>query len=210
VLEQHPSIRQAIVIASDPDGGEKRLIGYVVADPASILTVNELRRYLLSTLPDYMVPSAFIMLDEMPLTPNGKVNRRALPAPDGLRPELEEEFALPRTPVEEIVAGIWGDVLGSELIGIHDNFFALGGHSLLATQIVSRMSEAFDIELPLRRLFEEPTVAGLAGVLASEPGEQVRIEKTAALLLRLALLSNQEVEAMLEERTQPAMAGEVR
>jgi len=210
VLEQHPLIRQAIVIASDQDGGEKRLIGYVVADPASILTVNELRRYLLSTLPDYMVPSAFIMLDEIPLTPNSKVNRRALPAPDGLRPELEEELALPRTPVEEIVAGIWGEVLGSEVVGIHDNFFALGGHSLLATQIVSRMSEAFDIELPLRRLFEEPTVAGLAGVLASEPGEQARIEKTAALLLRLALLSNEEVEAMLEERTQPAMAGAVR
>jgi SAM-dependent methyltransferase len=121
----------------------------------------ELRQLLREKLPEYMVPSAFVILDSMPLL-NGKVNRRALPAPEQIRPELEEGFVPPRNPVEEIIVSIWADVLDLQQIGIDDNFFDLGGHSLLATQIMSRVREAFNIEVPIRSLFNIPTVAGLS------------------------------------------------
>jgi hypothetical protein len=109
-----------------------------------------------------MVPSAFVALDAFPLNANGKVDRRALPAPDAVRPELEQTFAAPRNPVEEILAQIWSKVLQIERIGIHDNFFELGGHSLLATQVISRLRNAVNLDVALRSLFENPTIAGLA------------------------------------------------
>ena len=109
-----------------------------------------------------MIPSAFVILDALPLTPNGKVDRKALPVPDQSRPELEESYQAPRTPIEEMLVGIWAEVLKLEKIGIHDNFFDLGGHSLLATQVISHIRAAFQVELPLRSLFEKPTVVGLA------------------------------------------------
>ena len=124
--------------------------------------VPRLRSYLSEKLPDYMVPSAFVVLDELPLTPNGKVDRRALPAPEQTRPELEHVFVAPRNPLEQTVAGIWSEVLGLERVGVHDNFFELGGHSLLATQVVSRTREVLQIDFPLRTMFETPTVAGLS------------------------------------------------
>ena len=114
-----------------------------------------------------MLPSAFVFLDALPLTPNGKVDRGALPAPDHVRPELERDFVAPRTPVEVKLAEIWADVLRLEQVGIHDNFFELGGHSLLATQVISGVRDAFQVEIPLRRLFEWPTVAGLAEQLVA-------------------------------------------
>jgi len=128
-------------------------------------------------LPDYMVPSAYVTLDTLPLTPSGKVDRRALPVPEGRRPELEEAFVAPRTPTEEVLAGIWAEVLGLEQIGIYDSFFELGGHSLLATQVISRIRRVFHVELSLRTLFEEPTVAGLAvGIeMARRAEEEARI-----------------------------------
>ena len=125
-------------------------------------TTTELRSFLKEKLPEYMVPAVFVLLDALPLMPNGKVDRRALPAPDRTRPELDKAFVAPRTPTEELLAEIWAQLLDIERVGIHDNFFDLGGHSLLATQVVSRMREAFQVEIPLRRLFEVPTVAGLA------------------------------------------------
>jgi acyl carrier protein len=109
-----------------------------------------------------MMPSDFMVLKELPLTPNGKVDRKALPMPDRKRPELDRTFVPPRSPVEQTVAGIWDEVLGLERVGVHDNFFELGGHSLLATQVVSRLREALQVELPLYYLFETPTIAGLA------------------------------------------------
>ena len=128
------------------------------------LSLSDLRSFLKAKLPDYMVPSAFVMLDTVPLTPNGKVDRKALPAPDWSQSGLEESYVPPRTPVEEMLAGIWMQVLAvdAERVGIHDNFFELGGHSLLATQVVSRVRDAFNVDLPLRRLFETPTIAALA------------------------------------------------
>jgi acyl carrier protein len=121
----------------------------------------KLRMYLGERLPDYMVPSAFIVLEALPLTPNGKVNRHALPAPDPVRPEVGA-YVAPQTAIEQVLVRIWGEVLGLKRVGVHDNFFELGGHSLLATQLISRVRDAFGIELPLRGLFEAPTVAALA------------------------------------------------
>ena len=124
--------------------------------------VPHVRSFLQERLPDYMVPAAFVTLASLPLTAHGKVDRRALPAPDDVRPDLDVVFVAPRTPVEDELARIWSEVLGVERIGVHDDFFALGGHSLLATQLVSRLRRTFEIELPLRKLFETPTIAGLA------------------------------------------------
>src|SRR5205085_8430939 len=113
-------------------------------------------------LPDYMLPAAFVLLDSFPVTLNGKVDRRALSSFDMARPELESSFTAPRTPIEEILVQVWADLLRLERVGIHDNFFDSGGHSLLATQMISRLRETFQVELPLRSLFELPTVAQLS------------------------------------------------
>jgi amino acid adenylation domain-containing protein len=162
VLKQHPHVREVVVMYRADVQGEHRLVCYVVGDQSQTVTTSDLYDFSSSRLPDYMVPSAFVMLDGLPLTANGKVDRRALPAPSQTRPELQESFVAPRTLVEEILAGIWADILSLSQVGIHDNFFELGGHSLLATQVVSRLRHAFSTELPLRTLFESPTVAALA------------------------------------------------
>jgi amino acid adenylation domain-containing protein len=127
--------------------------------------VPQLQSYLAEKLPDYMIPSAFVVLESLPLTPNGKVNRRALPAPDPIKPELAGGYVAPQTPVEEALVKIWAEVLGLKRVGIHDNFFEVGGHSLLATQLVSRVRDAFGVELPLRSVFEAPAIAQLAKVV---------------------------------------------
>jgi amino acid adenylation domain-containing protein len=163
VLGQHPAVREAVVLAREDSPGERRLVAYVIAAPGLAPSANELRSFLQQKVPQYMVPSVFMFLDSLPLTPNGKVDRKALPAPDQSRPELGESYSGPCTPVEELLANIWAEVLKLDKVGIHDNFFHLGGHSLLATRVVSRVREAFQVELPLRTLFESPTVAGLAG-----------------------------------------------
>jgi SAM-dependent methyltransferase/acyl carrier protein len=127
--------------------------------------ISELRRFLLTKLPDYMVPAAFISMDSLPLTPNGKLDRRALPAPDSSRPATKSTFVIPRTWTEERLSAIWTQLLGIERVGAYDNFFELGGHSLLAIRVLSRLREAFDVELPLRAFFESPTIAGMAELI---------------------------------------------
>ncbi len=164
-LTQYSSIAQAVVTVHEGAHGERRLVAYVVAQPDCAPTPIELRTFLKDKLPDHMVPAVFLMLDRFPLTPNGKVDRRALPAPTDTRPELARAFVEFRTPTEELLVGIWSQVLGVERVGIYDDFFDLGGHSLLATQVVSRIRETFQVEMPLRRLFETPTVADLADSL---------------------------------------------
>jgi acyl carrier protein len=141
------------------------LVAYVVSSREPTPTFSELRSFLKEKLPDYMVPTAFGYLDSLPLTPNGKVDRRALPAPDLERSRLETKFVAPCTQVEKVLAKIWSEVLGLERVGIHDNFFDLGGHSLLATQVISRARDNFEMELPLRRLFKTPTIAGLTELI---------------------------------------------
>ena len=162
VLSHHPAVSEALVMAREDVPGEKRLVAYVVPSQERAPTISDLRSFLKTKLPNYMVPSVFMMLEALPLTPNGKVDRRALPVPDQGYPELDEPFVAPGTRVEEELAQIWRKVLGVERVGIHDNFFDLGGHSLLATQVISLVRQAFHLDLPLRSLFEAPTVAGLA------------------------------------------------
>jgi amino acid adenylation domain-containing protein len=162
VLAQHPTVRETVVLAREDQPGDQRLVAYVVPHAKDDAAPGDLRPFLEMQLPAYMVPTAFVVLDALPLTPNGKVDRRVLPVPDKIRPDLGGGYVLPRTPVETQMATIWSAVLKLEQVGIHDNFFALGGHSLLATQVMSRLRAAFHVELPLRSLFEVPTVAGLA------------------------------------------------
>ncbi|HEV2704406.1 MAG TPA: amino acid adenylation domain-containing protein [Pyrinomonadaceae bacterium] len=167
-LGQHDALRESFVMVREGAGGERRLVAYVVAaDATQSPSIGELRGYLKSKLPEYMVPSNFVRLDALPRTSSGKVKREALPAPDGERPDGERVMVAPRTPVEEVLCGIWAELLGIAQAGIEDNFFELGGHSLLATQAVARVREIFSVELPLRKIFESPTVAELAGEVES-------------------------------------------
>ena len=155
-LMSHAAVREARVLAREDRPGEKQLVAYVVGG----VDTGELRAHVRRSLPEYMVPAAFVVLEALPLTPNGKVDRDALPAPE-LAP-AEERYVAPRTPAEEVLAGIWAEVLRLERVGVHDNFFELGGHSLLATRVVSRIRAVFGVELPLRALFEGPTTAEMA------------------------------------------------
>jgi amino acid adenylation domain-containing protein len=162
VLAQHPAVRSALVLGRDNERGERQLVAYWTATEAAGAEEDVLRAFLKEKLPEYMVPAALVQLVEIPRTPHGKVDSRALPAPprSGAAPGQAQQT--PRTPVEEVLAAIWSEVLRLERVGIHDNFFDLGGHSLLATRVISRIREAFAAEVPLRALFETPTVAGLA------------------------------------------------
>ncbi len=162
VLSRHATVQECVVVAREDVAGDKRLVAYVVPVPGSKVDAGGLRNWVKERLPEYMVPVAWVELARLPLSPNGKVDRKHLPAPEYERPELAGEYRGPRTPAEEVVAGIWAEVLKLERVGIDDQFFELGGHSLLATQVVSRIRQAFQVELPLRALFEAPTVAGLA------------------------------------------------
>ncbi|WP_375511200.1 amino acid adenylation domain-containing protein [uncultured Nostoc sp.] len=162
VLSQHLQVRETIVIAREDRPGDKRLVAYIVPNKKKKLSIGDLRAYLLGKLPDYMIPQAIVILETLPLTPNGKVDRRMLPMPDSSKPELEEKFVAPRTLIEEVMANIWAEVLGLEKVGVNDNFFNLGGHSLKATQVISRVQKAFQVNLPMRKLFEEPTIAQLS------------------------------------------------
>jgi amino acid adenylation domain-containing protein len=164
----HPAVAEAAVLAREDEPGDRRLVAYVVGRGGEAPEPGELLRHLRQRLPDYMLPAAFVALPALPWTANGKVDRRALPAPERGSAAAGGHVP-PRNPAEEVLAGIWAEVLGREGIGIHDDFFNLGGHSLLASQVVARVREAFAVELPLRALFEARTLAGLAARLA--PGD---------------------------------------
>jgi acyl-coenzyme A synthetase/AMP-(fatty) acid ligase/acyl carrier protein len=161
-MTQHADVRQAVVIDREDTPGDRRLVAYWIATGAASTPVEDLRRHLRERLPEYMVPSAFVELDAFPLTPNGKIDRRALPAPNNDRQELGPTFVAPRDAEEQVLAEIWSQLLGRSPIGINDNFFELGGHSLLATRLVSKIRERTGVGLPLRTVFDAPTLAGLA------------------------------------------------
>ena len=162
VLTAHPEVRETVVVAREEEAGDKRLVAYVVTEQEMTSLTSDLRSFVTGRLPDYMVPSAFVPLASLPLTSQGKIDRHALPAPDESRPELGHAYVAPRNQYEELLADIWSRVLGVERIGVDDNFFQLGGHSLLATQVVSRVRDAFDVDLPLHDIFQRPTVEKLA------------------------------------------------
>jgi acyl carrier protein len=165
--------------------------------PAPLLSASDVRDFLQTKLPAHLVPSAFVMLEAFPRTPNGKVDRQALPAPEQAGPALARAFVAPRTPVEEAVAGLWADVLGLERVGVHDDFFELGGHSLLAAQVVYRLSAVFLVDLPLRSLFEAPTVAGVAAVIAQRQAEPNDSATIAQALADIRQLAADEVQTLL-------------
>jgi amino acid adenylation domain-containing protein len=161
-LRKHPSVREAFVTISAETPLSQRLVAYFVADAEPSPASRELRSFLRQSLPDYMIPSTFIALARLPLTPSGKIDRAALPNPERVSPEIESQYAAPGTPVEEILAGIWEEVLGVERVGVHDSFLEIGGHSLLATSVITRVRETFQLDITLRTLFDAPTVGGLA------------------------------------------------
>ncbi|MFD2168455.1 amino acid adenylation domain-containing protein [Tumebacillus lipolyticus] len=201
VIAKHPSVLETVVVARVVKPGDKRLAAYLVVKQEERPTPRELRNFVREKLPEHMVPSAFVLLDAMPLTANGKINRRALPEPDYAQLDVGS-YTAPRTPLEQKVAAIWADVLGVERIGVHDHFLLLGGHSLLAAQVVSRTSRSLGVQVPLRTLFEALTVAEfaekLAGLLDAQ-GEQrapiVPIDRSA----NLPLSSSQQRLWMMEQ-----------
>ena len=169
VLSQHSAVGETVVMIQEDIPGLKHLVAYIVPDVEALhatsrqnLKSTDLRQFLKQKLPEYMIPSAFVLLESLPLTPNGKVDRHALKAPNTLTLDLKEDYVAPRTSVEEVLVEIWAKVLGREQVGVHDNFFELGGHSLLATQLTSRIRDTFQIEMTVRQLFEAPTVAQFA------------------------------------------------
>ncbi|MDJ0800853.1 MAG: amino acid adenylation domain-containing protein [Calothrix sp. MO_167.B12] len=168
VISQHPMVRETIVIARRDRLEDQQLVAYIVfqqqvrEENQETLSLTNLRHFLKDKLPDYMLPSAYLVLNAFPLTPNGKVNRHSLPAPDKLRPQLESTFVAPRNSVEEQIANIWSQILKIEQVGIYDNFFELGGYSLIAIRVIAQLRQAFEIELPLHIFTEVPTIAKLA------------------------------------------------
>ena len=199
VLLDHPAIKEAVVVAQGDQTGNKRLVAYLVLHRKPAPTVTTLRQVLAETLPSYMIPSTFMMLDSLPLTPTGKVDRRALPTPDTERPKLEVAFVAPRTPVEESLAEIWSEVLGIDPVGIADNFLELGGNSLLATQVISRVLNTFQVELPLRSLFDSPAVADMAVVITQNQAQKAEPQDLDRMLAELEQLSDEEAQRRLAD-----------
>jgi acyl carrier protein len=209
-VRQQAGVREAAALMREDVPGDRRLVAYVVGEG---LTAEGLQQALRTSVPDYMVPTAFVWLDALPLTANGKVDRGRLPAPSGERPALVQEYTAPRTPDEETLARIWSEVLRLDRVGIHDNFFALGGHSLTAMQVIARVRDAFTIELPLRPLFESPTIAAVARLIEEEraapslnasaamtPIPSVESADVDSLLDELDSMSADEVRSLLGEQ----------
>jgi len=174
VLKQDSGVRDCVVVANSDSSGETRLVAYLVLDAVQPAEIKDLRNSAKEKLADYMVPAFFVPLEEIPLTPNGKIDVGALPSPETAGPELADAFVAPRTETEQKLAAIWSELLGREQIGIYDNFFALGGHSILATQVLSRVRDTFQVRLSLRDFFDKPTVAALAELLAEATTEDVK------------------------------------
>jgi hypothetical protein len=198
-LRQYPAVREAVVVAQEESsvasiGPVRRLVAYVVAAQNLVPSAHELRAFLKHKLPEYMLPSAFVLLEAFPLMPNGKLDRAALPPPDQSRPDLKN-LVPPRTAVENALAQIWKDVLELDEIGIHDNFFEIGGHSLLATLVLSQVRHVFQVELPMRTLFDRQTVCELANAITDLQGDAVVAEITDALL-EIESLSDEEAQAL--------------
>lgn len=187
-LQEHEGIRECIAVAREDTSGDKRLIAYLVAatPEGSTLNTSELRSFLKERVPEYLLPSAFVFLEQLPLTPNGKVDKKALPAPDIERPELENVFVAPESPTEQRLALIWTELLGINRAGLYDNYFELGGDSLLATQLASQIRKIFEVELPLADLFQHPILAELSAIIEE------------AIMTQMEAMSDEEVEQSLQ------------
>jgi amino acid adenylation domain-containing protein len=188
VLMQFNGIRQAVADVKASHSGEKRLIGYLVVEPGGEPSLADLRAFLKTKLPEYMVPATFMVLEKLPVSPNGKLNRSALPLPDDARPELAREFVPPSTPVEQAVAEIFSEVLEVRTVGLNDDFFELGGHSLLAARVVTRLRDRFQIEMTPRFLFESPSVKEMSSRISGLLLQDTNDDEMAAMLAELAEL----------------------
>ena len=205
-LRRHEAVKDAVVVAGQYESGETRLVAYYAASqPAPSLT--QLRSVLAKELPDYMIPSAFVLLDAMPLTPNGKIDRGALPDPGKSRPQLDIPYTAPQTAIEKELTKIWAEVLSLNQVGIHDNFFDLGGHSLAASRVISQVIKNFQSELPLQSLFQSPTIAEMAAVIMEHQGKRLGEEELERVLGELESLSDEEAQRLLNEETTSTTKG---
>ena len=195
-LSEQSIVRDAVVLAREDTPGDKRIVAYVVLNQECAAPADELRRLVKDKLPSLMIPAAFVFLETLPLTPNGKIDRKTLPAPDQVRPKLKEIFVAPRTPIEEMMAAIWSQILHLEKVGIHDSFFSIGGHSLLAAQVLNRVEQTFNVELPLSIFFETPTVSALAAQVARTQIQEADDVTLSAALAELSQLSPEEISTL--------------
>jgi acyl-coenzyme A synthetase/AMP-(fatty) acid ligase len=201
-LLKHPQVGAAVIKAWDWESGEKYLAAYVVPRENTRPKVDELREFLKQTLPHYMIPSAFVFMDDLPLT-NGKLDRMGLPKPGNERPELTTPYAAAGGEVEQILVRIWEQVLDVRPIGIHDNFFDLGGHSLAATQVVSRVISQFQLEIPLRILFQSPTVATMAVIVMQNQTRRASEAELAGLLRNLEAMTEEDAQRLVDKINLP-------
>jgi amino acid adenylation domain-containing protein len=199
-LHEHAAVKEVVVSGFERHPGEKALVAHVVPNRLPFPPEQDLRDFLQRRLPEFMIPSAYVLLEALPLTVAGKVDRRALAAPDWSSQAVGQAFVAPRTPVEEVLAHIYRDVLDVEKVGIHDSFFELGGHSLLATQVVARVRDTLRVEIPLLAMFEAPTVADLSQFIITREESPGHTERIAQMLQGIKGLSAEEVTKMLQER----------
>jgi surfactin family lipopeptide synthetase A len=205
-LAHHPAVTDVIVLAREAEStqgaGDKRLVAYLVC-PDEAPPTAELRGFLQQHLPDYMLPGAFVTLPAFPLNPNGKVDRQALLLLDHEGLPASESYVAPRSETESAIAELWQEMLGVAQVGIHDDFFALGGHSLLGAQFIGRLRATFQVEIPLRTVFENPTVAGIARLIDDAVQDQPdEFAQLAALLEEVENLSPDQVQTLLTEKSE--------
>jgi acyl carrier protein len=198
-LRAHADVRDVVVTVRNRNTADARLVAYIVPARLPVPSHSAWSGFLKDKLPDYMIPAAFVHIQDVPLTPNGKVDHLALPEPDHRRPDLHESFVAPQQPVERRVAEIVSAVLGIDRVGLHDNFFELGGHSLMIFQVIFRLHDTFSVELPVRDFFDHPTVAGLTRVIEEQLILQAAPQEIAQAMESLDSLSADEIRALLSD-----------
>jgi amino acid adenylation domain-containing protein len=198
-IRSFDGVKACAVIFPESSSGDRKLVAYVSGEPGQDLDIVGLRNHLRHTLPDYMLPASIVSLDSLPLTHQGKIDRRALPALGGVERGGAADYVPPRTPVEEMLAAIWSEILAAPRVGIHDNFFELGGHSLSIIQLASRIRSAFGVEIPIRVLFDAPSLSGMTAALAAAQAESIQPDDVAELLEELETLSPDEIDALLKK-----------
>ena len=197
-LREHETVQDAVVVANFLNSGEARLIAYVACQAQFRRNIEELRARLKTVLPTYMIPSSFVMLDALPLTSAGKIDRQALPDSTNARPDLAIPYTPATTPIERRLASLWAEVLSVDQVGVHDNFFELGGHSLAASRMISRVIKAFKLDLPLSALFDSPTVAEMAQVIARHHGKQINHQEAEHLLTEIEAMTEDEAKILVK------------
>jgi acyl carrier protein len=200
-LADHPAVNSAAVIGTPLPAGDLALVAYWVPMADAAPTTDELRRFMHSRLPNHAVPSRFVKLLALPRTASGKLDRRALPVPDRSRPDLSSSYLAPRNAIETELAALWGDILGIEPIGIDDDFFDLGGHSLAASRIIARVVQAFQVELPIKALFEAPTIAEMARIIERHAVTQASDVALNAMLSEIEAMTEGEAQRQLVEKS---------